>query len=57
MYVPFLQDLFSIVPLTAQDWALVIVWTLPVLVVVELRKRLTRLASRTGSDDSSRRKI
>ena len=48
MYVPFLQGLFSIVPLTAQDWALVLVWTLPVLLVVELRKIMTKLAHREG---------
>jgi hypothetical protein len=40
-----------------QDWALIIVLTLPVLVVVELRKAMTRLASGKVSDDSSRRKI
>jgi P-type Ca2+ transporter type 2C len=56
MYLPFLRDLFDIVPLSAQDWALVLVWTLPVLLVVELRKLLTWLASRPGSRDSSRRK-
>jgi P-type Ca2+ transporter type 2C len=32
MYVPFLQGLFNIMPLPAQDWALALVWTLPVLV-------------------------
>jgi Ca2+-transporting ATPase len=50
MYVPFLRELFSIVSLSAQDWALVLLWTLPVLVVVELRKMVTKLASRAGSE-------
>jgi len=56
MYVPFLQDLFNIVPLTVQDWAFIILATLPVLVIIEIRKAATRLASRTGREDSSRRK-
>ena len=30
MYVLFFKGLFNIVPLSAQDWALVLVWTLPV---------------------------
>jgi Ca2+-transporting ATPase len=50
MYVPFLRELFSIVSLSAQDWVLVLLWTLPVLVVVELRKMVTKLASRAGSE-------
>jgi Ca2+-transporting ATPase len=56
MYVPFLQDMFKIVPLTVQDWALIVVLTLPVLAIIELRKVATRLVSGTGSEDSSRRK-
>jgi Ca2+-transporting ATPase len=56
MYVPFLQDLFKIVPLTVQDWALIILLTLPVLVIIEIRKAATRLASGTRREDSPRRK-
>jgi P-type Ca2+ transporter type 2C len=56
MYMPYLQGLFNIVPLGLQDWTLVLVWTLPVLVVVELRKVATRLVSRAGGEDRSRRK-
>jgi Ca2+-transporting ATPase len=56
MYVPFLRELFNIVPLTVQDWALILVLTLPVLIVIELRKAATRLAPGTGSEDRSRTK-
>ena len=54
MYVPLLRDMFSIVPLTAQDWAVVIVLTLPVLIVIELRKVLTRLATRADGENGTR---
>jgi Ca2+-transporting ATPase len=49
MYVPLLQELFSLVPLTVQDWALIVTWTVPVVLVIELRKLLARLAPRISA--------
>jgi Ca2+-transporting ATPase len=54
MYVPFMRALFDIVPLTLQDWALILILTLPVLIVVELRKAATRLVKGPGSGNRSR---
>jgi Ca2+-transporting ATPase len=48
MYVPYLQGMFKIVPLTIQDWALILLLTLPVVIIIEIRKAATRLAS--GAD-------
>ncbi|OPY26517.1 MAG: Copper-exporting P-type ATPase B [Methanocella sp. PtaU1.Bin125] len=46
LYIPFTQPLFSVVPLSLNDWGLLVVWTVPVLVVVELRKAIVSLLSK-----------
>ena len=51
MYVPFLQDIFNIVPLTVQDWAFITLLTSPVLVIIEIRKA----ADPAGVRDRQRR--
>jgi Ca2+-transporting ATPase len=56
MYLPFLRELFSIVPLATQDWGLILVWTVPVVVAVELRKAVIRLTSRGVRESLSRTK-
>jgi Ca2+-transporting ATPase len=47
IYIPFTRDLFGAVPLTLNDWGLILIWTLPVFIVVELRKAATGLALKT----------
>lgn len=36
-YVPFLADIFSIVPLSLNEWALVLAYSLPVIFIDEVR--------------------
>ncbi len=45
IYIPFTRALFGAVPLTMYDWGLILVLTVPVFVIVELRKAIARPAS------------
>lgn len=47
IYIPLTQVLFGVVPLTLNDWGLLVVWTAPVFIVVELRKAVAGLALKT----------
>ena len=47
IYIPLTQVLFGVVPLTLNDWGLLVVWTVPVFIVVELRKAVTGLTLKT----------
>lgn len=38
MYIPVLAPIFSIVPLTANDWAIVFVFSFPVIILDEILK-------------------
>jgi len=42
LYVPFFQNIFAVVRLTSQDWLLVIGFSLPVLIIDEILKYITR---------------
>lgn len=42
LYVPFLADIFSIVPLSLNEWALVLAYSLPVIFIDELLKFIGR---------------
>ena len=42
LYIPFLQNIFGVVPLTAQDWCLVILFSFPVFIIDEILKFITR---------------
>mmetsp|Transcript_20295 Transcript_20295/g.44334 ORF Transcript_20295/g.44334 Transcript_20295/m.44334 type:complete len:1049 (-) Transcript_20295:1149-4295(-) len=42
LYVPFLADIFSIVPLSWNEWLLVIAWSFPVIIIDEALKFLGR---------------
>jgi hypothetical protein len=42
-YVPFLANIFNIVPLSWPEWQLVLLWSAPVIVIDELLKLLARL--------------
>ncbi|KAG8466864.1 hypothetical protein KFE25_008243 [Diacronema lutheri] len=61
MYVPFLARVFSIVPLTAGDWALVLAFSAPVIVIDELLKCVGRMRNaaerkvRLGVDAASKK--
>jgi Ca2+-transporting ATPase len=48
IYVPFLQPIFKTVPLTAQDWVIVVGLGVMPLIVVEFIKLLTRLLGRAS---------
>jgi hypothetical protein len=41
-YIPFLAGIFSIVPLSVNEWLLVIAWSAPVMVLDEVLKALGR---------------
>lgn len=42
LYVPFLASIFSIVPLSLNEWLLVLLWSLPVVLIDEVLKALGR---------------
>lgn len=42
-YVPFLADIFNIVPLSWEEWQLVLLWSLPVVLMDEILKVVARL--------------
>jgi len=42
LYVPMLANIFAIVPLSAPEWALVLLWSVPVLLIDEVLKLLGR---------------
>ena len=48
IYVPFLQPIFKTVPLTAQDWVIVVGLGVMPLIVVEFIKLITRLLGRAS---------
>lgn len=63
LYVPFLASIFSIVPLTFNDWMLVLAFSVPVIVVDELLKCVGRMRNakelevrRAASEASSGKK-
>jgi Ca2+-transporting ATPase len=45
IYIPFTRGLFGAVPLTLNDWGLILILTMPVFIIVEMRKAITRLAT------------
>lgn len=42
-YVPFLATTFCIVPLSWEEWQLVLLWSLPVILIDEVLKLFARL--------------
>lgn len=42
LYIPFLNTLFSVVPLDIYDWLLVIAFSFPVVIIEEVLKKVTR---------------
>lgn len=42
LYIPWLASIFSIVPLSMNEWLLVILWSLPVILIDEVLKGLGR---------------
>lgn len=42
LYIPFFNDLFSTMPLNANDWALVMIFSMPVIIIDEVLKFFTR---------------
>eukprot|EP00798_Chlamydomonas_sp_ICE-L_P020359 gene20359-27123_t len=42
LYIPFMADIFSIVPLNFNEWLLVIAWSFPVIIIDEVLKFLGR---------------
>jgi Ca2+-transporting ATPase len=41
--VPFLADIFNIVPLSLEEWQLVLLWSLPVILLDEVLKLFARI--------------
>ena len=42
LYIPFFNTLFSVVPLDLYDWVLVVIFSLPVVLIEEILKQITR---------------
>lgn len=42
LYIPFLANIFSTVPLDLKDWILVLIFTLPVIAIEEILKYISR---------------
>ena len=43
LYVPFFQPIFGVAPLDASEWALVLYVSVPVIIIEEILKLITRL--------------
>ena len=43
LYIPFLAKIFSTVPLSLNDWILVLIFTIPVIFVEEILKWISRI--------------
>jgi len=48
LYIPFFNNIFGIMPLDLSEWALVIVFSFPVIIIDELIKAYVRLTSNKG---------
>mmetsp|Transcript_28004 Transcript_28004/g.69929 ORF Transcript_28004/g.69929 Transcript_28004/m.69929 type:complete len:1068 (-) Transcript_28004:729-3932(-) len=42
LYVPWLARVFNVVPLTAHDWYVVVMWSFPVIIIDEILKAIAR---------------
>lgn len=42
LYIPFLNNIFSTVPLSLSDWILVLIFSLPVVLIEEILKIFSR---------------
>lgn len=42
LYIPFMSSIFSIVPLSVNEWLLVLIWAVPVILIDEVLKALGR---------------
>jgi Ca2+-transporting ATPase len=47
LYVPFLANIFGIVPLRLSEWCLVVIFSFPVILIDEVLKQIGRRMSRT----------
>lgn len=45
LYIPFFNKIFGIMPLDAQEWGLVLIFSIPVVFIDELIKFYARLSS------------
>jgi Ca2+-transporting ATPase len=45
LYIPFFNNIFSIMPLDCKDWLLVLAFSIPVVFLDELVKLYTRLSA------------
>eukprot|EP00745_Piridium_sociabile_P009584 TRINITY_DN167185_c0_g1_i1.p1 TRINITY_DN167185_c0_g1~~TRINITY_DN167185_c0_g1_i1.p1 ORF type:complete len:298 (+),score=9.14 TRINITY_DN167185_c0_g1_i1:93-896(+) len=43
LYIPWMARVFSVVPLTAHDWYVVFVWSIPVIIIDEFLKLIARM--------------
>lgn len=49
LYIPFFNNVFSVVPLTFRDWILVLLFSLPVVLIEEVLKYLNRSQAKAQS--------
>uniref|UniRef100_A0A0G4G932 P-type Ca(2+) transporter n=1 Tax=Chromera velia CCMP2878 TaxID=1169474 RepID=A0A0G4G932_9ALVE len=48
LYLPVLESVFAVVPLSATDWYFVLLWSIPVILIDEVLKVVGRLLHRRG---------
>lgn len=56
LYVPFLADVFAIVPLSWPEWQLVLLWSAPVILIDEVLKAVGRMLHAPRREHASRAK-
>lgn len=50
-YIPFFENVFNTVPLSFQDWILVLLVSIPVVLIDELLKHKARIRTKKYLDD------
>ena len=57
LYVPFLAKIFSTVPLNLSDWLLVMIFSMPVIVIEEVLKLVSRRLNNKKNNNIEKKKI
>ncbi len=56
VYIPFMRHIFKTVPLSAQDWIVIVAITAPIIVIEEIRKYIVRSLTHTTKNSKVEQK-